>query len=271
MADKERSPNQASAPADPLLEAILRYQQIHRVWVSQADPELRTGRAQQLRDSHDVLWPALAPPLVDVARSWLRSGIGRDICANPASYPALQDVLYSLAINLYLHVVDALPNVQVDPAKNIRAYLMTIARRGIADEYYQVYGYHARQGAQRNQPQSGAGPGAAPGTPARVGSDAGAGAVADLGDTIESWLIDAIDRQRCWQLVQEFWRQTLTLIDCRIITLRWSATPPLAFEHVAQQLGPEWTAAAVRQRHHRILARTRQHLRAAGMLDREEQ
>jgi hypothetical protein len=42
-----------------------------------------------------------------------------------ASYPSREEVLRSLAMNMYLHVIDALPQLRVDPNKNLTASSVT--------------------------------------------------------------------------------------------------------------------------------------------------
>src|SRR5262245_340380 len=132
--------NAAPQPGDRLLAIVLRYQQTFRDWAVEKDIERRAVLYEALRLCQEELWPLLAEPLLQVARGWLRSNMARDMLANPTSYPGVEDVLVSLAQNLYLHVIDDLPRLQVDPSKNLLACLKTIARRGMVDENQHVYG-----------------------------------------------------------------------------------------------------------------------------------
>src|SRR5262245_57685852 len=81
----------------------------------------------------------------------------------------------------------------------------------------------------------------------------------------EDLLAAALDLRTCCQAVWTFWG-TLAGVDQQIVQLRSSIHPPVPFETIARQLGPDRTAATVRQRHCRLLCRTRKHLREPGLV-----
>jgi hypothetical protein len=180
-------------------------------------------------------------------------------------------------MNLYFHVVDALPQLHVDPDKNLLACLKTIARRGMFDENLRIY-----QDALRHSIVGAADQTAASGSrsaqmwPEHRRSDPRMQYDLRESDLIdphsvdfEDQLVAALDQRACYQAVWAFW-QTLADVDEQIVQLRWNARPPVPFETIAQQFGAGWTAAAVRQRHCRILSRTRTHLQEQGLIDRKE-
>jgi hypothetical protein len=269
--------NVAPPPGDLLLAVVLRYQQTYRDWAVEKDIERRAGLHEALRKCHEELWPLLADPLLQVARGWLRSNMARDMLANPTSYPSVEDVLVSLAQNLYLHVVDDLPRLQVDPNKNLLACLKTIARRGMFDENQRVYNDTPRHLNEQVADQS-----IASGThSAQMWSESKRSDVRIQGNMRELDLVDpdsiefedrlikVLDQQACYQKIQSFW-QTLPDVDQQIVQLRWKENPPVPFETIAQRFGPGWTAATVRQRHCRIKERTRIYLQEHGFINNEE-
>ncbi len=260
------------APEDPLPAIVLRYQQIFWAWEAEAETARRAELRQALHACQEALWPLLAEPLVRVAHSWLRSRMARDMWASPSSYPSREDVLRSLAMNMYLHVVDALPQLRIDPEKNLLACLKKIAAWGMFDEYRRIYGDAGRQpGGQTDAPSERE----AQMWPARPGLSrpTRGDEAAELEDprsvSFEDQLAALLDRQACCQAIWKFW-ETLALPDQRIVVLRWRRTPAQPYETIAQQLGPTWTAATVRQRHHRVISRTRAHLQKLGLIDDDQ-
>src|SRR5205814_8442168 len=111
----------APQPHDPLPAVVLRYQEIYHSWSAETLAPRRAALRTALHACQEELWLLLAEPLLRVAHGWLRSGMARDMWACPTSYPNREDVLRSLAMNMYLHVIDALPQVRVDPNKNLLA------------------------------------------------------------------------------------------------------------------------------------------------------
>lgn len=263
----------APEPEDPLPAIVLRYQQLFWAWEAETDAARRAELRAALHACQEALWPLLAEPLVRVAHSWLRSRMARDMWASPSSYPGREDVLRSLAMNMYLHVVDALPQLRIDPEKNLLACLKKIATWGMFDEHQRIYGDAKRQpGGQANA----AGEQSVRMWPARTGgippthSDDEAAKLQDPRSVdFEDQLAALLDRQACCQAIWDFW-ETLTPADQRIVVLRWRRTPALPYETIAQQLGSTWTAATVRQRYHRVIGRTRAHLQKLRLIDDDQ-
>lgn len=268
-------PSSDLSPSDQLLTVVLHYQQIYRDWSVEVDKERRAALRDALHRCQEDLWPLLAAPLLIVARGWLRSGMAQDMCASPTSYPDVENVLCSLAMNLYIHIVDALPQLQVDRDKNLLACLKLIARRGMFDENLRIYRAVPRQSNARATEQT-----IAPGTRSAQMWPEHRRSNAHMRDNLheaepvdpdtvdfESQLVTALDQRTCCQAVWTFW-QTLAGEDQQIVQLRWNHEPSVPFETIAQQFGPGWTAGTVRQRHCRILQRTRTHLQELGLIDR---
>jgi hypothetical protein len=261
-----------------LLAVVLSYQCTYQDWLAEDDPERSVLLRKRLGMCHDQLWVLLAQPLMDVARGWVNSGAGQDMHANPASYPSRQDAVISLAQNLYLHVIEALPGLRVDPNKNLLGCLLTIAQRGMSNENRKIYADDPRRhtrSASDQHPASGSSAAAMWPQERKQERVSGGEDPEELADPNshdqEDRLIREIDTHACLQQVWAFWQEVLTPDDQQIMKIRWGEDPPVAFERIADQLGPGWTAAAVRQRHHRILKRTRQYLRDEGMLGDDDQ
>jgi hypothetical protein len=241
---------------DPLVMLALQCQQNHAAWSAALDRPAQAALGALYRQSLEHLWAALADDLRRVARGWIHSNMAPDI--------------ESLALNMFANVVVALPRLRIDPARNVRKLLVTVARRGLIDEYRRSYA-SAPQRRPRpiDQPQEG-----------RMWQQAGwqPQALAQL-DTqvdivdphsanIEEHMAARIDQQAILRAVwEEYWPRSLSAADFLIMELRWRLEPPCSFREIAERLGAGWGEDAVRQRHHRILNATRRYLRDRGLID----
>jgi len=267
----------APQPDDPLPAVVLRYQELYHSWSVETHAARRAALRTTLHACQEELWLLLAEPLLRVAHGWLRSGMARDMWACPTSYPNREDVLRSLAMNMYLHVIDALPQLQVDPNKNLLACLKKIATWGMFDEHQRIYrDAPGQSGGQAAEPMPAPGSPAAQMWTARTRSDThrhdgqDASELADPHSVdFEDQLAALLDQRACCQAIWAFW-ETLATVDQRIVLLRWNRQPPVPYETIAQQLGPDLTAATVRQRHCRIMSRTRSHLQKLGLIDGDD-
>jgi len=270
-------PDPAPQPDDPLPTVVLRYQDIYQAWAVETHAVRRATLRATLHACQEELWLLLAEPLLRVAHGWLRSGMAHDMWACPTSYPTREDVLRSLAMNMYLHVIDALPQLRVDPSKNLRACLKQIATCGMYDEHQRIYRDAPRRPSGQAAEQT-----PAPGSPAAQmwadpqHSTAPLHADQDAAEALdpqsigfEDQLARLLDQRTCCQAIWAFW-ETLAPVDQRIVLLRWNREPPIQYESIAQQLGPDWNTAAVRQRHCRIISRTREHLQKLGLIDGDD-
>ena len=100
-------------------------QQIYREWEAATDADMQTSLAEQYRKTLEALWEHIAPDLRRVARGWIRSGVAPDI--------------ETLAMNMFSYIVFKLPTLTFDAQRNIRGLLITVARRGMSDDYYRSY------------------------------------------------------------------------------------------------------------------------------------
>jgi len=84
------------------------------------------------------------------------------------------------------------------------------------------------------------------------------------GQDAEEQMLDLLEQQELAEAIWRYWRATCSATDL-LIMRRYEHDPPTPFRTIAKQLGPGWTAEAVRMRHHRIVKRTR-----ANLQDREQ-
>lgn len=251
------------ATAPPLVDLVLLCQQSYRAWVAATDPGERELYGVHQRAYTEQLWLLLAEDLLVMARSWLRSGMASDH--------------HSYALHLFSCLLFELPRLVIDPARNVRNFLLTVARRGIITEYRKLYPAQSRQ--QRAQPQ-----------PSDVQSSnftrmwnvLSSSSVRSIGSPLEeladphsydaeTLLIKQIDQRELLKKVWGYWEEQLSLDDLRIMRLRYGNDPPLHFEEIAHQMGQGWTSEAVRQRHHRAKNATRAYLKRLGWLDDEQE
>jgi len=274
--------NSASGSRQPselseLFRAVQRFQRTYCTWGSEHDSVRRAALRDELRRCNEEIWNLLAEPLQSVAHRWLNSGVGREIRAHVLECDYQQDALKTLTMHLYFPILKALPTLQIDPEKNLLGCLMIIAQRGISNENQHIYAAKSGRASESTiEPLSESGTPAAAMWPINGHGNHAADRSADAEDQadpatydLEDQLVRAIDGQRCLEEARAFWQCDLELADRQILALRWQTTPPTDFKTVAQHMGPGWTVEAVRQRHSRIIRRTRKHLQEKGWLDDE--
>jgi DNA-directed RNA polymerase specialized sigma24 family protein len=255
--------NQDSDSEQPTLDQIiLLCQQSHSEWSAAPANEHATARAQY-RANLEQLWVAIADDLRLVARGWMRSNMAPDT--------------ESLALNMFAHLVMSLPNLKIDPARNVRKFLITVARRRMIDDYRRSYAAPGRRSPKTDdQPLDPGAPGARMWQTERDAEDAAASSQLDAGIadeasyTAEEQLAARIDHQALLAAIWSYWPKSLSAEDLRIVRMRWATEPPCSFREIARRLGGVWAEDAVRQRHHRILKATRDYLRSCGLLDESE-
>lgn len=231
----------------------------YAAWKAAVDGQAQERAIAEYHRLLEELWAAIADSLRAEAKKWMCSGLATDT--------------ESLALNMFADIVIALPGIDVDEGRNVRALLRRIARFDTIDEYNKLCGTPRRRESEED------------GSPARVrpsvvrlgapvyDEDGAAGeASSELPDPdsfgAEDRIVARIDATDLMREVQNrFWPETLQPEDRRIVDLRWSSDPPMPFGEIARLLGTGWQEEAVRQRHHRIMKRTRQYLRQQGMIE----
>ena len=242
---------------------MLQCQQDYALWTAATDTEQsRDALAAKYRSNLEALWEQLAADLRLIARGWIRSNMAPDT--------------ESLALNMFANIVFNLPKLRPDPQRNVRNLLVTVARRGLIDEYRRSYASSPRRqpksAEQQTAPASGSDEarmwhvtganqnGVAPGDSQPEPVDPGS-------YNIEDRMATRIDQQALLQVVWEYWPRNLSATDFQIMKLRWQSDPPSSFRDIAEQIGAGWEEDAVRQRHHRIMNATRKYLREQGLID----
>ena len=270
----EQSMHTSNFPARPVDEADLQasvyeYQQAYHLWRDAPNQILRAQARLRLQQAQEHFWGQIADALFDVAKGWCVSAIGQELAPAGTASSRSTDTLESLAMSMYLYVIEALPKLEVDPKQNLRACLMQIARRRLIDEDRRRKRNSFGHSKPAPEPTSGSSASAMWLTRIRASGLA-------LGDTNEPEIIDAssqdyadaiasrIDRDALIATVHDFWRATLPPDDQRIMQ-RWEHEPPTTFRDLAAQLGPGWSESMIRQRHYRIMQRTRAYLNEQGI------
>lgn len=239
----ERSPDSSSSSNDDhginspdKLDEIARHcQEQFFAWERAQDLADQARYAGEYRRSLEALWEEIAPDLRRVARGWIRSGMAPDI--------------ETLAMNMFTYIVFKLPTLAFDAQRNIRGLLVTVARRGMSDDYYRSYA-----NSPKRQPNS------------TVSFDDQLDLADEARSEVENDTIQKVNSEEILSAVDIYW-DTLEETDRQIMHLRWRTDPPGSFRDIARQLGPGWAEDAVRQRHHRVINATRKQLRDQKLLD----
>lgn len=269
MGTSTNTSNTSDQPSQAaLLRSVQHYQQTYHEWAEEIDPLRREMLRGQQHQHLNAIWELMREPLIRfVGRKWIQSAKAYDMRTNP-SYQNEQEIRESLAKNAFGYVIRALPKLNVDPNRNLVACLITIAHRELADEHHQVYRSPVRLGRRAtfacNNEQSAMSSdteSTLPDIPVRVSLDAGQFDVADPASMeLEESTIATIDNHQSMQTIQAYWQEHLDTHDKIIMQFRFATNTPAPFKTIANELGDGWSEAAVRQRCHRILERTRKYL-----------
>ncbi|GAB4215036.1 MAG: hypothetical protein OHK0022_54420 [Roseiflexaceae bacterium] len=237
----DRQSEPANDMPDDLLDAVIAFQSLYARWGLEQDAAGRAAASAACQAAAERVFALLEPSLEGLARRWMGSGLASDV--------------QSMKLNLFAAIFVQLPRLRIDPERNLRALLLTIARYGAYDMYRADIDAADRRRRAMDDLWSGDSPSR---LRQRLIADA---TVCD--DGLEDALIERIDQRRLLEVIQLFWESALGTADLRIVALRLRDQP---FRTIAQFLGAGWTEEAVRQRYHRIICRTRNHLRAIGLL-----
>jgi len=222
---------------DPVIALTLGYQNDYAIWAAEQDAAAHEQCSIICRQWLEKLWHEIAPDLRPVARGWLRSGIALDS--------------ESLAMNMFTYIVEKLSTLNIDPQRNVRGLLVTVARRGIIDDYQHSYAVSPKRHPSR----------------IAVSFDTIPDLIDHQNSDVEVQVMYRIDHTVVLETVWGYWKSSLVQDDMKIMHLRWQIDPPCSFRDIAQQMGAGWIEDTVRQRHHRIMNATRKHLRDRGLLD----
>lgn len=252
-----------------LRNSVYEYQRAYEQWAGSTDQIARGKARLQLQQAQERLWPQIAEAMAAVAKQWFGSTIGRELAPATAqtSFPRSADALDSLAMSMYLYVIEALPQLEVNPDLSLRSCLKQIARRRLIDDERRqkrrLLGHITRPA----EPITSTRESAMWFERVRGQGLAFDGEQAEIADPASQNEADAItcrlDRSEVLAAVHHFWKTTLT-DDDRAIMRRWDQDPPTTFRELAEQLGAGWTDSMIRQRHHRIMQRTRSYLAEQG-------
>jgi DNA-directed RNA polymerase specialized sigma24 family protein len=234
--------------SDDVLDSILTCQLLQTRWVQETDLARREVYGQAYQAAVERLFELLEQDLERIARGWVRSGIAPDI--------------HSLKYNLFTPIFQALPKLRVDPERNVRNLLLTIARRGIYDMYRQdMCGASSRSSSSSMVDSDSMQMWSQ--LPSTYGYFQLDYDVDRASLNAEDTWINVIDNQECLDAISQFWARALVEIDRQIVALRLR---DLTFKEITRRLGSGWGESAVRQRYHRVILRTRQHLQAIGLI-----
>ncbi|HNP88372.1 MAG TPA: hypothetical protein PKK78_19705 [Kouleothrix sp.] len=263
----------------PVTEETLRasveaYQDAYKQWRSGTNQLTQAQARLQLQQAQEQLWPQIVSAMIEVARGWVSSNVGRDLspASSHGSAAYRNDIAESFAMSLYLYIIEALPRLRIDPEQNLRACLKQIAQRRLIDDERrqkrQLSSYFTRAATE---PITGTRESAMWFEQIRdTYMGRGAAEPDTLADPASQDAVDAIvlriDRTEILSMVQGYWRTTLDPDD-QFIMQRWNHDPPTTFRELAHQLGPGWSDSMIRQRHHRIMQRTRCYLAEQGLCE----
>lgn len=218
---------------------------------------------------------------MNIAGQWAdRSGMALEMKRDP-SYQTRHDIKETLMEEAFLGILEALPDLKINPRANLRSYLTTIGWR-------RLYELHSRI-SHRHQHEQDRLPGSTDDEATNDFTD-------PRSDEHYEQLIEAMSAPSCIKAIYSYWRRNLTAENWRIMIIRLRGTPPsddeiaelqrsgpppdseewrtmigwlvnrtkCTSQEIAKMMGPGWTKEQVRTRVHRILHDTKVYLQGHG-------
>ena len=229
-----------------LVRDALTYQRLRRAAQQQADEATRLRLSAEAMAAAEVIWQQLRDDLCKRAGRWLGGPLGEETHQRGAEARA------SIAMSMFLDVLNWLDRMEIDPARNLRAMLLTEAYFRTIDSYRKVYTtpngtltltISEGEDAYREQHTVALG----------VYHEAN-GLVEPVDPTSlehEERMISRVDSRVYAQLIQQFIAENLTPSQQFVIEQRLFKQPPTHYDQIARLLGSGWTAEASRQAYSR--------------------
>ena len=253
-------PPQGPPSQTRLFALVTQYQQLRIACDQTSNPVQRAQCNDRLQAVGLELWLLLEQPLMGKVGRRVRGALS-DMLNNPASYPSYHAAVEALAMNCMLGLLDALPRLRLDPARNIQAYLTKIAWFGLLDEERAIYtdvqrGSRGRTILVLRLDQ----------VLCALNEAEDATSLTDrFKDEQAAQAFERITGQQLLDAVSRFWQEELSPVDQQIVRLRLQE-PPVSYAQIVSQLGEGWTATAARQRFGRAMKQTRAFLHAHGWI-----
>jgi hypothetical protein len=262
MAEQEPS---GSEPAPPeiaaLNELLIQYQRLWSRRQAVVAAETRRVLGEELQVLQERLFPLLYRPLLQLAFR------AKDKPEEQMLYAGGEpsDVVQSLVVGYYLIVLEALPELRIDPTKSLVGLLAQVIRRRGIDQYRRRYG---RKMSPADAPNLRDDPSWnwARDTRDVPFDEALEEQLADERAPDAEELIRRLHNTACSEAAWAFWQARCSAPELALLRLRL-ADPPSSYRAIIEQFGQHWTEAAARQRCHRLLKDAQDHLRMLGLLE----
>lgn len=252
---ERRTPEDHSPQHAALLQHALSYQAGIRALEDEPDAIIRSALRAQIRHDAERIVGDLEPDLITIAQAFMRRSTARALLATRAQLDTYQEVRRSMALSLAFHILDQLPRLTLDPARDPRPLLLAVARRKQISEERRMEG--------RSWPRGDQGP-AEVSLQAEFFTDAGEPITHEPEDPAAEGAFAEVEARldggALADRVRAFSERWLSPEDQRVVAARLGQSPPAPFAEIAAQLGPGWSEATVRQRYRRALKRIREHL-----------
>jgi hypothetical protein len=210
------------------------------VWQASTDDEARGNLGEQYKRDMEQLWQFLADDLRRIARKFAHGETASNI--------------ESIALTMFTNIIFVLPQLKIDPSRNVRGLLVKVASGSLSDNRRRRYENSSSSQASKIVPY-----------------DEQQNVVDADNSNIEKNSLDKIDHTNILEAATAYWLSHLDTENRKIMSLRWLSDPPMSFREIARQLGPGWREDDVRMCHHRIMNETRKYLREQGLLEDETQ
>jgi hypothetical protein len=250
-------------------ERVARLAMLYQILEGEAKLTLEPSQQAAIRASYnkitEALWEEIKSPLTAMTNAkWVASWTKIGYFDDRKTYFSRIRKAETLALIGFSHICQQLPNIDLDPQRNILSLALVIAQRGISHEYKLHFDKNQMRAA--TAPIESGTPAAAMWVDAQPTDTVGPVEIVDPAWTeIEQRILEGVDRHDFREAVQVFIAKHLSPEERLILQRRWFEEPPASYESIATELGTGWTANNASVRHYRALKKLQKHLRSLGI------
>jgi hypothetical protein len=231
-----------------LARLIHKYQDAYHALADARSLRQQEGLNKRIVNCLEEIYRILHEPLRREARSWQRSRSFHEFVDSIADHERYDLAIDRFAMQLFLHILEDLHTIRIDPTRDLIGLCVTIARRGMYREERRIFSVRKRAGDTIIL--------VLPLLRVSDGLDSPTEREFDIADDTSeaafARVIDQVSRDAQRRLLARALESITDPVDQQIVLDRLLRPRPLPFKQIAERIGAGWTAGAVRKRYERV-------------------
>jgi hypothetical protein len=231
-----------------LARLIREYQDAYNALAYARSPREQEGLNKHIVSCLEQIYRILHEPLRRKAHNWQRSHAFHEVVDSIADHERYDLAIDRFAMQLFLHVLEDLHTIRIDPTRDLIGLCVKIAHRGMYREEHRIFSVRKRAGDTIIV--------VLPLLRFSDGSDSPTEREIDIADDMSdaafARVIDQVSRDAQQRLLARALESITDPVDQQIVLDRLLRPRPLPFKQIAERIGAGWTAGTVRKRYERV-------------------